>query len=393
MHSTVHAVPAAQPAAEVEQGAKKIVYCRHCLMPNSRPRIVFDKDGVCNACRNAEQKQIIDWDARRREFLELIDRYRSRDGSWDCIVPWSGGKDSSAIAYRLKFDFGLNPLLVTFSPLLPNEVGNHNREEMLRLGFDHIFFRPDQKVHRKLAKRFFMERGNPKVAWDAGVNVIPVMVAVKFGIPLVMYAEHGESEYGGKVLKEESKKIRDYTEVIEHQIGDDPRNWEDDEISRRDLNPFIFPDLDEIARVGVKAMYFSYFFKWSMFENYRLIKSKFDFRVNPRGRTEGTFTNFDSLDDKIDCLYYYMQFIKFGFGRAVRDASRLIQNGHMSRREGLELARRYDSEFPYEHFGEVLDYLALTEKEFHEFVDLHRNPEIWMKSGSQWILRHPLPAE
>ena len=374
-------------------GAKKIVYCKKCLMPNSRPRIVFNEEGVCNACLNAEIKQEIDWEARKREFFELVEPYRSKDGSWDCVVPWSGGKDSSAIAYRLKFELGMNPLLVTFSPMIPNEVGNHNREEIIKLGFDHIFFRPDQNVHRKLGRRFFIERGNPKVAWDAGVNVIPIKVAVKFKIPLVFYAEHGESEYGGKVLKEESKKIRDYTEVIEHQIGDDPRNWTDDDISLKELNPYIFPDLEEIAAVGVKAMYFSYFFKWSMFKNYELIKSKIDFRTNPKGRTDGTFTNFDSLDDKIDNLYYYMQFVKFGFGRAVRDASRLIQNHHISRRKGLELAHRYDAEFPYECFRDNLDYLGMDEDEFHRIVDMHRNPEIWKKEGNDWVLRYPLPLE
>lgn len=381
------------PSPVEEKGAKKVVYCKKCLMPNSRPRIVFDNEGVCNACRNAEIKQEINWEERNKEFFRLVEPYRSKDGSWDCVVPWSGGKDSSSIAYRLKFDLGMNPLLVTFSPMIPNEVGNHNREEMIKLGFDHIFFRPDQNVHRKLARRFFIERGNPKVAWDAGINVIPVKVAVKFRIPLIFYAEHGESEYGGKVLKEESKKIRDYTEVIEHQIGDDPRNWTDDEIKMKDLNAYIFPDLKEIEQVGVKAMYFSYFFKWSMFENYHLIKSKIDFHLNPKGRTDGTFTNFDSLDDKIDNLYYYMQFIKFGFGRTVRDASRLIQNGHMSRREGLELARRYDAEFPYECFRDNLEYLGMNEEEFTRIVDMHRNPEIWKKDGKEWVLRYPLPLE
>ncbi len=225
------------------------------------------------------------------------------------------------------------------------------------------------------------------------MNVIPVKVAVQFGIPLVFYAEHGESEYGGKVLKEESKKIRDYTEVVEHQIGDDPRNWAVDGVKLNDLNGYLYPPLQAIEEKGVKAMYFSYFFRWSMYENYQFIRSRYDFRTNEKGRTDGTFTDFDSLDDKIDCLYYYMQFIKFGFGRAVRDASRLIQNGHMTRREALEVARLYDSEFPAEHFEEVLDYLDLTEGEFTDIVDSHRNPEIWKKEGGAWVLRYPLPTE
>lgn len=371
-------------------GARKVTYCRKCIMPDTRPRIVFDEAGICNACRNAEDKKRIDWDLRREEFLELAGRYRSKDGSWDCIVPWSGGKDSSSIAYRLKYDFGMNPLLVTFSPMLPNEVGNHNREALIRQGFDHLFFRPDQKVHRRLGRRFFIERGNPKVAWDAGVNVIPVQMAVKLNIPLVFYAEHGESEYGGKVLNEESKKLRDFTEVIEHQIGDDPRNWIDDEIAEKDLNPYVYPAQKDIARVGVKALYFSYFFRWSMLENYRFISGKYEFRTCPKGRTDGTFTNFDSLDDKMDNFYYHMQFIKFGFGRAVRDACRMIQNGQMSRERALELARKYDDEFPYEYFDEVLEYLDLTRDEFVEIVDKHRNEEIWMREGDDWKLRHPL---
>jgi N-acetyl sugar amidotransferase len=360
-------------------------------MPNSRPRVVFDAAGVCNACRHAENKhQHIDWDARREEFLKLIAPYKSKDNRWDCIVPWSGGKDSSSIAYKLKFEFGMNPLLVTFSPQLPTDIGNWNREQMIQLGFDHIFFRPDQKVHRALSRRFFIERGNQKVPWDAGVNAIPVQVAVKFGIPLVFYAEHGESEYGGKVLSPEHQKMRDFTEVLENQVGDDARNWVDSTIALKDLNPYIYPDLDAVKRVGVKAMYFGYFFKWSMFNNYEFLKTKIDFKTHPAGRTPGTFTNFDSLDDKSDNLYYYMQYVKFGFGRAVRDVSRLIQNNQMTREEGLGIARQYDGEFCDEHLQDMLDYLRLTRQEFTEIVDKHRNPEIWVQKGKQWSLKHPL---
>jgi len=351
--------------------------------------VVFDDQGVCNACRNADEKAEIDWDARRAELLELIDQYRPKSGPYDCIVPWSGGKDSSTIAHRLKFELGLNPLLVTFSPLLPNEVGIHNREELLKQGFDHLMVRPNQKVSRRLSRRFFVERGNPKIHWDAGINSVPVQVAVKFGIPLIFYAEHGESEYGGRVLSEESKKTRDFTEVVEHQIGDDPVNWLDEGMEEHDLAPYIYPDLAAVEKVGVKALYFAYFFKWSMFENYNYIKDKIDFRTDPKGRTDGTFTDFDSLDDKIDNLYYYMQYVKFGFGRTVRDASRMIQNGHMSRKEGLELVQRYDDEFPSTYHADHIDYLGLSEAEFVETVDLHRNPEIWQFEGNQWVLEFP----
>lgn len=361
--------------------------CRHCLMPSTRPRIGFDASGVCNGCITAAGKSSIDWDARRAEFVELIERNRPKTGNYDCIVPWSGGKDSSYIAWRLKFEFGLNPLLVTFSPMLPTEVGQHNREAMLQAGFDHLMIRPNQKAARHLAQRFFRERGNPKVAWDAGINSTPMQVAVRFGIPLIFYAEHGESEYGGRLLSEEHKKIRDLAEVLEHQVGDDPNNWVDDVVEERDLATLVYPDPADVQRIGVKAMYFAYFFRWDVFENYRLIKDKIDFRTAPAGRTDGTFTNYDSLDDKIDNLYYYMQYIKFGFGRATRDASRMIQLGHMSRDEGLENVRKYDGEFCRTDFGEVLDFLALDRSSFDEIIDKHRNPEIWEMTGNGWRTR------
>lgn len=370
--------------------ASRINYCKRCLTPSSRPRVTFNPDGVCNACLNSDEKKLINWESRKEEFLKLVEPFRSRSNTWDCIVPWSGGKDSSAIAYKLKFEFGLNPLLVTYSPMIPNEIGVQNRESMIQLGFDHLCIRPNQKVLRHLAKRFFIERGNPKVAWDAGINAVPVNAAVNYGIPLVFYAEHGESEYGGRVLSEEAKRTRDFTEVLEHNIGDDPRNWVDNVVKSTDLHPYVYPSLDVVKKTGMTAFYFAYFFKWSMYENYQYLREKFDFKVNAKGRTDGTFTNYDSLDDKIDNVYYYMQYVKFGFGRAVRDASRLIQNGHMTREEGFKLAYRYDDEFPFEYFDEVLDYLNLTEKEFHEIVDKHRNPEIWKKEGNRWVLRYPL---
>lgn len=374
--------------------SQKIEYCSKCVTPDSRPRIVFNTEGVCNACLNAEAKKKIDWKSRNEELIDLLKRYKSKDGSWDCIVPWSGGKDSSSIAWRLKYEYGMNPLLVTFSPIIPNEVGRYNRESMIKAGFDHLFFRPNQKVHQILAKRFLIERGNPKVAWDSGINTIPVQVAVKYKIKLIFYAEHGESEYGGKVLSEESKKIRNFTEIVEHIVGDDPRNWEMEDVSVGDLNPYIYPSKEQIQELDIKALYYTYFHKWSMFENYKYIKEKIDFKESDE-RTCGTFTNFDSLDDKIDDLYYYLQYIKFGFGRCVRDTSRFIHNDHMKREEALELCRKYDGEFPKKWLPDVLDYLKMSKAELLEVVDKHRNSEIWKKTNEKnfdgnWSLRFPI---
>jgi len=369
-----------------------INFCKKCVMPDTRPRIVFNEYGICNACLNSERKKQINWSERKNEFLKIAKDIKNRaienNSAYDCIVPWSGGKDSSSIALKLKFEYDLNPLLVTFSPLIPNTCGEQNRQELLNLGFDSIFLSPNKKVAKKLSKRFFIERGNPKVAWDAGINSGPVQIALKYKIPTVFYAEHGESEYGGLVLDDESTKKRNLREVIEHQIGDYPENWTSEEIKLNDLSPYIYPSADQLNEMKLTAYYFSYFFKWSMFENYKYVKEKIpSFKLDEEGRTQGTFTDFDSLDDKIDILYYYMQYIKFGFGRATRDSCRMLQNNQMSRNDAIAMARKYDNEFPQRNFEEVLNYLDINEQTFEEIVNKHRNNEIW-KSGknNQWEL-------
>ncbi|MBT89928.1 MAG: hypothetical protein CMN79_05500 [Spirochaetales bacterium] len=369
-----------------------ILFCTKCITPNSRPRIVFNAQNICNACTNSENKKKIDWSNRKEEFIKLVSDIKNRDAyfnkDYDCIVPWSGGKDSTSIALKLKFEFGLNPLLVTFSPVILNECGIHNREELLKKGFDSIFIRPNQKVAKELAKRFFIERGCPKIAFGAGVNAAPLQMAVKMKIPYVMFAEHGEAEYGGLILSEESHRTRNIREVIEHQIGDYPENWVSESISIQDLAPYIYPNSEEIKKNNVKAFYFSYFFRWSILENFKYVKKILpNFMTSPNGRTVGTFTNFDSLDDKIDNLEYYMMYIKFGFGRASRDASRQIQNGQMDRETAISLARKYDDEYSHkDHFKEALEYLDISEFDFEEIVNKHRNSEIWKQHGNSWKL-------
>ena len=351
-------------------------------MPSSRPRIEFDINGVCNSCNYQKKKETIDWNERRAQFEDLCNKHRSKDGNYDCIVPWSGGKDSSSIAYKLKHTFKMNPLLTTFSPLIPSKIGIVNRELLLNTGFDNYFFRPDQKISRYLSKRFFIERGNPKVHWDAGINTFPVKVAMEKNIKLIFYAEHGESEYGGKVLSDDSDKIRDVSEVLENQVGDDPTNWVDEVVSKNDLNMYKYPSPEELNEKKIHAYYFSYFFKWDIYENFKFVKEKFDFKQSDT-RISGTFQDYDSMDDHIDPLYYYMQYIKFGFGRCLRDASRLLQHNHLDRKTALNYIKKYDGEFPDKVLDKCLKYMNLSLLEFNETIDKHKNKEIWELKGNK----------
>ena len=349
--------------------------CSKCLMPDSRPRMVMGDDGVCPACSYRLEYEKTDWAARKADFKDLLSQYRDQ-GPYDCVVPFSGGKDSAAIAWRLKHEYGMKPLLVTYGQLMWTDVGKKNWHKVRDDGFDIIYWGVDQRVSRILARRFFIERGHPKQHYDAAVNSVPVITAKAFNIPLIIYAEHGESFYGGHILSEEHRRVRDLDEVLENQVGDDPRNWVMQGVTERDLYPYIYPE----ETGGIQAVYWSWYHRWDIYENAELMKNKLDFaRVD---RSFGSFEGFDSIDDRIDDLDFYMMYIKFLFGRATRMASRMIQCGHMTREEGMELARLYDGESPV--MSEILKYLDMTEIEFHQTVDKHRNPEMWRKENGLW---------
>jgi N-acetyl sugar amidotransferase len=365
-------------------------WCRKCLMPSTRPRVVFN-DGVCNACAWIPEYRQTDWDQRKQDFLSLV-KSKKRHPVYDCLIPMSGGKDSASIAHRLKYDLGLRPLLVCFGQLLWTDVGRRNLHRVADAGFDIFYWRVDQSVSRRLARRFFIERGHPKQAYDSAVNSVPLITAINFGIPLVIYAEHGESFYGGHVLSEEHRRRRDLAEVLENQVGDDARNWAVDGITEADLYPYIMPDkVDDI-----EAVYYSYYFPWDIFKNAHYCREKMGFEFAQHGmgpmdlgKSDGSFEGFDSIDDMIDDLDYYMMHVKFGFGRATRMASRLIQFGHLHREQGLARVRDYDGEWPRTYLEPVLDYLDLSVVNLHDIIDQHRNPEIWDLVDGTWKPKHP----
>lgn len=364
----------------------EVQWCKICLMPSTRPRVEFH-DGLCNGCQYHASLGEVDWGARGAEFVRLLED-NPGNGEHDCIVPFSGGKDSAAIALRLKNDYGLNPLLVTYSPMIETEEGRANREAVIRYGFDNIFFRPNQEVSRKLARRFLIERGNPEVHRAAGINSLPLQEAVRRGIKLVVYAEHGESMYGGLVLSEEHRKFRILDEVLEHQVGDHPLNWAGDDVSEKELAPYLYPDLEAVERVGVKATYFGYWRRWDVRENLAYVDRHVPFTRALHGRSEGTWSDYDSIDDMVDPAYFHLQHVKFGFGRALRDAARAIQNGHMTREEALPLIEKYDGEWPTHSLRPFCEYVRMNEDEYAAVIDKHRNAEIWEKHSQGWELRH-----
>jgi N-acetyl sugar amidotransferase len=362
-------------------------------MPSSRPRINIDENGYCNGCvYNRNRQSNIDWDQRKLDLKKIISESKTgfTNVTYDCVIGWSGGKDSSAVALGLKNELGLNPLLVTFSPLIPTVEGEFNRRALQEHGFDSILISPNIKISKYLSNRFFTERGDPKVHWNAGINAATINIATALNIPIIFYAEHGESEYGGRVLSEENTKKRTFEEILENQIGDDPINWVDDNIDLKSLDPYLI-NKNRIANLQI--LYFAYYFPWDIVKNLEVVEKNVKFQRNLRGRTYGTFTDFDSLDDTIDDLYYYMQYIKFGFGRWLRDCARQIQRDRISRSDAFELISMYDGEFPEASIGATLDFLEIDRNNLEKTIDTHRRSDLWEKSVAGWRLRYPLLAE
>jgi N-acetyl sugar amidotransferase len=367
----------------------EVKYCKRCVISNQRPRITFNADGVCSACQYAERKKkIVNWDERERQLKDLLDRYRSKDGSFDVIVPCSGGKDSAYVAHQLKYAYNMHPLTVTWSPHLYTPVGWKNLENFIASGFDNILGTPNGKVHRRLTRLAFEILGDPFQPFIYGQKAFPMQIATKYKIPLVMYGENGEVEYGGDAKNEESPEHDLQNDMIKHYFsGVGPMEWTKFDIAREDLLYYMPPAMEDMNKVGVKCFFFGYYKKWIPQENYYYATEHTGFLANPEGRSEGTYSKYASLDDQIDGFHYFMAYVKFGLGRATSDAAHEIRDGHLTREEGVTLVRKFDGEFPKKYYNTFLEYTGFTDQEFWENVNSWRSPHLWDRDGDQWKLK------
>jgi hypothetical protein len=343
---------------------KNVKFCRKCTISNQRPRIKFDENGVCSACNFAEYKRAhFDWAARENELVELCDRYRRNDGRYDVVVPCSGGKDSAFVAHQLKFRYGMNPLTVTSAPLLSTEVGHANLEAMIAHGLDNLKVTTNGLITRRLVALCFEHMGDPFQPFVYGATNLPLQISAKFDIPLVMYGENGEVEYGGD-MKNAFKPTRDIADHDKHYFS--PR--------------------EDLVKVGTQIHFFGYYKFWDPQENFYYCQEHTGFQTNPE-RSEGTYSKYASLDDKLDGFHYFLGFIKFGIGRATSDAAHEVRDGKITREEAVALVRRFDGEFPKKHFAEFLEYCSLTEKKFWEIVDSWRSDNVWHQDADEWTLK------
>jgi N-acetyl sugar amidotransferase len=353
----------------------------------------IDEEGVCDACRQAEAKLDINWDERERELRDLLDRHRRKDGRYDCLVPGSGGKDSAFQAHILKYKYGMNPLTCTWPPILYTDYGYRNFRNWIGVGgFDNITYTPNGKAMKLLTKLSIENLLHPFQTFILGQKNLAPKLAAKHGIDLVFYGEN-EAEYGNP-LADNASSLRDKAyhtmeNMHEMYLAGMPvaQILDEHDVRLSDLMTFLPLPAEEFSKTDIQIHYLGYYLKWIPQEAYYYAVENTGFQARPF-RTQGTYSKYNSIDDKIDDLHYYTTFIKFGLGRASYDASQEIRNRHLTREEGQALVKRFDGEFPDRYFEEVMEYIGMTPARFHELCDEFRSPHLWKNVNGEWKLRH-----
>lgn len=392
----------------------EVKFCTKCVMSNQRPAstvefkhtkdskkvtINFDLEGVCDACRTAETKNNIDWHKREEELIRLLDAHRSTDGSYDCLVPGSGGKDSAYQAHVLKYKYGMNPLTVTWPPILYTDYGYKNWKNWIDSGFDNISFNRNGKTMKLLTKLSIENLFHPFQTFILGQKNLAPKIAARYGIPLIFYGEN-EAEYGNPIA-DNATSLRDksyysYKNLDEVFLGGVSIRElrEIYNVPLNDLLSFLPADAAELEKSKIEVHYLGYYLRWTPQEVYYYAVENTGFKARPF-RTQGTYSKYNSIDDKIDDLHYFTTHVKFGIGRATYDASQEIRNKHLTREDGVALVKKFDGEFPDKYFNEIMEYLDINPDYFRtELADKFRSPHLWGKTDKDiWQLRHNVFAE
>ncbi|PHX73813.1 MAG: LPS biosynthesis protein PseA [Chitinophagaceae bacterium] len=405
----------------------KLSYCKKCVISNQRPNsavefehtqssqkttINFDKNGICDACNFAEKKKdAIDWVEREKQLQDLCNKYRKSDGSYDCVVPGSGGKDSFYASHILKNKYKMNPLTVTWAPHIYTNWGWNNFQSWIHAGHDNYLMTPNGRIHRLLTRLSTELLFHPFQAFMFGQKFLAPKMALLFNIPLVFYGEN-EAEYGNPIGDTDSPK-RDWSYFASSDkskihlggvtLADLEKNFG---VNDNDLKPYMPANPDQIFEKKVAVHYLGYYLKWHPQSAYYYAVENGGFQASPE-RTPGTYSKYNSIDDKIDDLHYFTTGIKFGIGRATYDAAQEIRSGDINREEGVALVKKFDHEYPERFTDELFQYLTINEKEFpvasamfekqvmdRDYFDLladkFRSPHIWCHEDNNWQLRNPL---
>ncbi len=386
----------------------KVEYCKKCTISNQRPSSAVEfkqkngdkkdfvsfEDGVCDACKFIDFKITINWEEREKALIELCDKHRRNDGRYDVVVPGSGGRDSVMAAHLLKYKYKMNPILITWPPIVPTRVGKRNYDAWVNIASCYAF-QQNKRLHKTLTKLSFEKLCHPFQPFILGQKNLAPKLSVLLDIPLIIYGEH-EAEYGNN-REEAMSPIRDrkyYSynyDVKDLVLGGVSVNELIDkyEFTLADLDAYLPTNEEKLNKTGTEVHYMGYYVKWHPQEVYYYSVENTDFLPNDF-RTEGCYEKYFSIDDKIDWLHYYTYHAKFGMGRATHCAAQEIRNGDITREEGIALIKRFDGEYPKLYVKDCCDYMGITVDRFDEVIEEFRTPHLWDKINGKWELKNPI---
>ncbi len=360
-----------------------LTYCTRCVMPDTKPDLPFDSEGICGACRNYERRAEVDWDDRRRELESILSRFRS-ESHWDCIVPVSGGKDSTFQVLKV-LEFGMHPLCVTATTCDLSDIGRRNLENLERLGVDHVTFTPDPSVRGRLNRLGLTEVGDISWPEHVGIFTIPVQAAVSYGVPLIVWGENSQHEYGGPAAATQNNTLdrswlEEFGGLLGLRVDDLPSTYG---FSEREIRPYRYPADEDLRRVGVTGLFLGYFVPWDGQAN-AVISQANGFETFPL-TVEGSLVDYENLDNHQTGIHDYFKFLKFGFGRATDIACLHIRRGRLDRAEAFRLMQRLDGRFPSTYLGksleDILRRIDMTVEDFVAVCDRFTNRRIFAFEG------------
>lgn len=363
-------------------------YCKKCAMPDTRPGSVFDEEGVCLACRNYERRATIDWDKRKDELKQLCDKYRKDDGSYDCAIPVSGGKDSHFLVYTMKEEMGMNPLLLTVGdPFTKTEAGRKNYRNLGDVfNCDHIIFDLSIDLSRRVIRTETEELGEPLRFIEMALYIVPTKLAIKLGIPLIVYGENGAYEYGTTNKDDYS----DLERVLNMYKKIDIDFWSKRGVSKAELNVVVPPTEEELKRVRPELIFMSYFVPWSSVTNFNVAKRYGFVDLAHEWKREGCIEDFEQIDSMGYLVHLWLKYPKFGFQRVSDIASRRVREGRLSLQEAKKLIMKHDHKLDQRAMQDFVDFLGYSTKEFWDIVERFWNRDIFEKVDGTWQLKDPI---
>ena len=387
---------------------KKVVFCKKTLISNQKPTssiefnhnlkskkktLFIDKNQISDSWKYSRIKKKINFKKREKELLKLLDRHRSNNRNYDCIVPGSGGKDSCYATHILKYKYGMNPLTITWPPILYTKYGKENFHNWLsNCNVDNISASRDELTMKILTKLSIENLMHPFQTFILGQKIFAAKMALKYKIPLVFFGEN-EAEHGNPIADNNSS-LRDKSYFTSENMDKlylggfkIDKLINDFNLKKKNLDVFLPPSYKDINKQKIEVHYLGYYLKWIPQETFYYSVENCGFRPRPF-RTQGTYSKYNSIDDKIDDLHYYTTYIKFGIGRATYDVSQELRNDHLNIDEGKKLIKKYDGEFPNIYFNEIMEYLDIKPKNFFRNLDKFRSPHLWKKTRNGWKLRH-----